>query len=30
MEAKARQIVILRLDDGRGPFDDWLGEIKDF
>lgn len=29
MEAKARQIVILRLDDDSSPFLDWLDGLKD-
>jgi putative addiction module killer protein len=29
MEAKARQIKILRLDDDSSPFEDWLNSLKD-
>ena len=29
MEAKARKIVFLRLDDGSSPFEEWLDDIKD-
>jgi putative addiction module killer protein len=29
MEAKARQVQILRLDDGSSPFEDWLNSLKD-
>ena len=29
MEAAPRKIVILRLDDGVSPFEDWLDSIRD-
>ncbi len=29
MEGKGREIVFLRLDNERSPFEDWLNGIKD-
>ncbi len=29
MEALPRQIVLLRLDDGSSPFDDWIENLRD-
>ena len=29
MEAKARRIVTLRLDNGKSPFRDWLDGLQD-
>ena len=29
MEATPRKVVILRLDDGVSPFEDWLDNIRD-